>query len=170
MNREQRRAAKFKRGQRWDRNQAMANPSAGLTRINLIKPYSADDFARLSKQARLAWYKLSNGQGTQQDYDMLGGNLNCVSVIVDKVDPMQHELLLRAMEGLARMRDRYDRLGRFGADADLLGSMPVALDIMDDVLSQATPKTMLQALEVSNELIMAGKHIQPMALEVRHAA
>ena len=166
MNREQRRAAKYKRGQRWDRNQVMSKPEAAMTAIKLRKEYSADDFARLSRQARLAWYKLSNGMGTQDDYDMLGGNLNCVSVIVEQVDPMQHSLVLRAMQGMVRMRDRYERLGKFGADADLLQDMPVALDITDDVLSQATPETMLKALSISTELIVQGKVITPMTLEV----
>lgn len=152
MNRQQRRAAKFKRANR-DRNHARSASTGGLGIIPLAQQYSDDEFRRLSVLARLAWHKLANGQGTQDDFDMLATCFNVAAVMAADIDELVLDALERGMNSLVAMKERYTRLGRFGADADALQSVPYALDVHDEIIKNSTPLQTVSALKTTMKMI-----------------
>lgn len=163
MNRSQRRASQFKRGQRWDRNAVLSQPAAALNRIRLAQPYTPDDAARLSVDARLAWHKLTNGLGTMSDFDVLAGMINTTYVIAmdSDADEIVQDIFDRAMLSMAGIRARYERIGKFGADAHALEHVPAVLDAIDQLLANITPLQAVDALQRSMKLVESGHVIVP---------
>lgn len=155
MNREQRRAAKFKRSNR-DRNHVRSAPTGGLGIIPMAQQYSDDEFRRLSLNARLAWHKLANGMGTQDDFDMLATCLNVAAVMAADIDELALDVLDRGMTAMVAMKERYMRLGRFGADADALQAMPHALNVHDEIIKNSTPLQTVTALRTSMKMVEQG--------------
>ena len=168
MNRAQRRNSQFKRGQRWNRNDVLSQPDAALSRIRLAQTYAPDQVARLSVDARLAWYKLTNGGGTMEDFDVLAGMINTTYVIAmdANADEMVQDIFDRAMDSMATMRARYERIGKFGADAQALAHVPDVLDAIDTLLANITPLQAVDALRRSMKLVEAGAVINPVGLSV----
>lgn len=163
MNRSQRRASQFKRGQQWNRNDVLSQPAAALNRIRLAQTYTPDDAARLSVDARLAWHKLTNGMGTIQDFDVLAGMINTTYVIAmdSDADEIVQDIFDRAMDCMAMMRARYERIGKFGADAAALEHVPAVLDAIDQLLANITPMMAVDALKRSMDLVERGHVIRP---------
>jgi len=56
---------------------------------------------------------------------------------------------LRAQDAIRAMQARYHRTGRFGADAAALADVPPMLDFYDELLKFGSPRTMIDALEVT---------------------
>ena len=168
MNRQERRAAQFKRGQRWDRNDVLSHPAASMNRIRLAQTYTPDDAARLSVDARLSWHKLTHGTGTVHDFDVLAGMVNTSYVIAmdSQADEIVQDIFDRAMDCLAMMRARFERIGKFGADAQALEHVPAVLDAIDTITANITPPQAVDALKRSMRLVEAGHVIKPVALEV----
>jgi hypothetical protein len=163
MNRADRRVSQFKRGQQWNRNDALGRPAAVLNRIRLAQTYTADDAARLSVDARLAWHKLTHGMGTMGDFDVLAGMINTTYVIAmdSNADEIVQDIFDRAMLSMAGIRARYERIGKFGADAHALEHMPAVLDAIDQLLPNITPLQAVDALQRSMQLIERGHVIVP---------
>lgn len=163
MNRAQRRASQYKRGQRWNRNDVLSQPAAALNRIRLAQTYTPDDAARLSVDARMSWYKLTNGMGTIADFDVLAGMINTTYVIAmdSEADEIVQDIFDRAMLSMADMRARYERIGKFGADAHALEQVPAVLDAIDQLLANITPLQAVDALQRSMKLVDSGHVIVP---------
>jgi hypothetical protein len=168
MNREQRRNSQFKRGQRWNRNDVLSHPAASMNRIRLAQTYSPEDAARLSVDARMAWYKLTNGSGTKGDFDVLAGMVNTSFVIAmdSDADEIVQDIFDRAMGSLAQMRARFERIGKFGADAQALERVPAVLDAIDMITANITPLQAVDALKRSMKLVEAGAVIKPAGVSV----
>ena len=163
MNRAQRRASQYKRAQQWDRNAVLSHPSASMNRIRLAQTYTANDAARLSVDARMAWHKLTHGNGTIEDFDVLAGMINTTYVIAmdSDADEMVQDIFDRAMGSMAAMRARYERIGKFGADAQALEHVPDVLNAIDALLSNITPMMAVDALQRSMKLVDSGHVIVP---------
>ena len=163
MNRAQRRDSQFKRGLRWDRNRLMEHSSAGMNAIRMAQDYSPEDAARLSVDARMAWVRLTNGSGTMDDFDVLGGMVNTVYVVAQDsgADEIVQDIFDRGMACLAAMRSRYERLGKFGADAAALEYVPDLLDAVDQIISNITPRQAVDALQRSMKLVDQGHVVVP---------
>jgi hypothetical protein len=151
MNRAQRRNSQFKRGQQWDRNDVLAQPDSALSRIKLAQTYAPDQVARLSVEARLAWYKLTNGIGATDDFDVMAEMINTAQVIAigAGADEIVQDIFDRAIGSMHAMRARYERIGKFGADAQALAHVPNVLDAIDTLLPNITPLQAVAALSRS---------------------
>jgi hypothetical protein len=57
--------------------------------------------------------------------------------------------VLKAQDAIRAMQARYHRTGRFGADAAALADVPPMLDFYDQLLEHGSPRTMINALEVT---------------------
>lgn len=158
MNREQRRAAKFKRAVR-NRNFERSAPTGGLGIITLAQTYSDEEFLRLSNNARLPWYKLCNGLGDQEDFDMLATSLNVAAILAKDIDDLVLEVIDRGMNAMASMKSRFLRTGRFGADAQALQDMPDALDVHDEIIKNSSPMQTVAALRTAMKMVEQGSVI-----------
>jgi hypothetical protein len=162
MNRAQRRASTFKRAQRYDRNHV--EPSAVLKPIIMSRTFDADEAAKISVDTRLAWHRLTHGEGSEPDFDLLANSSNVALVLAEGLQwkpelmtrqefeakrELAIETVLRAQTAIEAMRDRYLRAGRWGADAAALADVPPMLDFYDDLLAHGSPRVMLDALKVT---------------------
>lgn len=148
MNRAIRRAATFKRAQRWDRN-AQVEPSHVLKPVIMSRAFDAEEAARMSVDTRMAWHRLTSGAGTEADFDLVANSANVALVRAEELGELAVETVLRAQASLLAMQDRYRRLGRFGADAEALQTVPEMLDFYDQLLQFSSPQLMIDALSVT---------------------
>ncbi len=147
MNRAQRRASTFKRAARYDRN--CVEPSAVLKPIIMSRTFDADEAAKISVDTRMAWHRLTHGEGTEADFDLLANTSNIALVRAEALGELAVETVLRAQASILQMQDRYRRTGRFGADAQALQTVPNMLDFYDQLLDHSSPQLMLEALEAT---------------------
>lgn len=148
MNRAQRRQATFKRTARYDRN-ARVEPSAVLKPVIMSRTFDADEAAKISVDTRLAWHRLTHGEGTEPDFDLLANSSNVCLVLAEPLGELAAETVLRAQDAIRSMQARYLRTGRFGADAAALATVPEMLDLYDQFLAHGSPKVMTDALEAT---------------------
>lgn len=146
MNRAQRRASQFKRGQRTDRNH-LAEPSSVLTPLLWSTQFTGEEVGTLSTEVRLAWHHLTHGNGTRLHFDVLANAMNTCLVRCEAIGNGEaaEEVARRAQTALVAMQARYQRLGKFGADAQTLQDVPYALDLYDELLRSSTPLQMTAA-------------------------
>lgn len=162
MNRQTRRASQFKRAQRWDRN--AVEPSHVLKPVLMSRTFDENEAAKISVDTRLAWHRLTHGEGSEPDFDLLANSSNVALVLAEGLQwkpelmtrqefeakrELAIETVLRAQTAIEAMRDRYLRAGRWGADAAALADVPPMLDFYDDLLAHGSPRVMLDALKVT---------------------
>ena len=148
MNRQQRRAALFKRHQRADRNMDDRHLDTALNQLALSRVYDAEKSAALMNDARMAWHRLTHGLGQITDFDMLAEMANTAQIVVldNEADDFVLETFERGVSSLNTMRARYDRTGQFGADATALQTVPELLAAMAIVFENITPLQAVAAL------------------------
>lgn len=144
MNRSQRRQAAFKRTQR-DRN-AQVEPSSVLRPILMCRQFNDEEASILAVEVRMAWQRLTHGDGTQDDFDLLDNSSNVALIRAEGIDALAVEVVLRAQTAIIAMKQRYERIGKFGADAAALQDVPPMLDFYCDLLSFSSPQIMTDAL------------------------
>ena len=144
MNRAQRRAAAFKR-KRWDRNDQV-EPSSVLKPILMCRQFDENEAATLSNDTRMAWHRLTTGEGNQDDFDLLANSSNVALVRAESLGELAVETVLRAQAAIVAMKARYQRTGRFGADAAALQDVPLMMDFYDQLLAYGSPQIMTDAL------------------------
>lgn len=144
MNREQRRL-NARLGRQHKAKKARATKLGGLAAIGNSLPYAPEEAAKISNEARMAWWKMCNGDGSTRSFDELVYALNTLRVLVEPFDDGV-EVVTRAQEALLRIRQRYLEHGKFGVDAEALRDVPPALDLYDEFLSYATPRMMVNAM------------------------
>lgn len=145
MNRQQRRAATFKRAQRYDRN-AQVEPSSVLRPILMCRTFDEDEAATLSNETRMAWHRLTHGDGSQDDFDLLANSSNVALVRAETLGELAVETVQRAQAAIVAMKARYLRLGKFGPDAAALADVPPMLDFYDALITLGSPQLMTDAL------------------------
>jgi hypothetical protein len=64
------------------------------------------------------------------------------------------------------MRARFERIGKFGADAQALEHVPAVLDAIDMITANITPLQAVDALRRSMKLVEAGAVIKPVGVSV----
>ena len=144
MNRAQRRAAAFKRSSRWDRNDV--EPSQVLRPILISRTFDDHEAATLSNETRMAWHRLTHGDGSQDDFDLLANSSNVALIRAETLGELAVETVQRAQAAIVAMQARHQRTGRFGADAAALQDVPPMLDFYDELLAHGSPQVMTDAL------------------------
>ena len=142
MNRAQRRQAAFKRN-------ARVEPSHVLKPFLMSRTFDAEEAAKISVDTRMAWHRLITGDGTEPDFDLLANSSNVALVLAEPLGELAVETVLKAQDAIRDMQARYHRTGRFGADAAALSDVPPMLDFYDQLLKFGSPRTMIDALEVT---------------------
>ncbi len=143
MNRAQRRASAFKRTKR-DRN--AVEPSSVLRPILMCRQFNDEEASILAVEVRMAWQRLTHGDGTQDDFDLLANSSNVALIRAEEIDALAVEVVLRAQTAIIAMKERYQRVGKFGADAVALADVPPMLDFYCDLLTFSSPQNMTDAL------------------------
>lgn len=143
MNREQRRInARLIRQDK--AKKAKTTKLGGLAAIGYSQPYTPEEAAKVSNEARMAWWKMCNGEGSIKSFDELVCAFNTLRVLVEPLGG-GIEVVTHAQEALLRIRQRYLEHGKFGVDAEALCDVPLALDLYDEFLNHCTPRMMVNA-------------------------
>lgn len=145
MNRAQRRAAAFQRGQRWDRNAIKSVTTAALEPILYHRQYNDEQASEITNLIRMAWYRLTTGDGTQADFDTVASASNQTLVRAKGIGALAVKVALRAQDALVAMKQRYQRIGKFGADAAALADVPPMLDLYYDIVRLSSAQQMINA-------------------------
>jgi hypothetical protein len=145
MNREHRRSALFKRK---NRTETYSEPSQVLTPFIRCTTFSQNEAATLSVQVRMAWHKLSNGEGSIEAFDCLAGHLNAAYHRANEIHADCAAIIDAAQASANVIRDRYERTKVFGADAHSLRVIPEALDLYDQILANSSPAQMVAAAKL----------------------
>lgn len=145
MNREQRRLNARLARQRKAKKATTAK-LGGLAAIGNSLPYTPEEAARISNEARMAWYRMCNDDGSTRSFDELVYALNTLRVLADGLGPEPVEVVHNAQMALLRIRERYAQDGTFTADDEALHAIPAALDLHDEFLNHCTPRMMFGAL------------------------
>lgn len=119
----------------------------GMLAIGRSAPFTEEEFARLSNEARLAWHRLQTGDAGIPDFDNLVMAINTTKVLAEGFGIEAVEVVEHAQVALYEIQLRYKRLGKFGVDAFALKHMPDALDFHDECLRSCSPWQMTKALE-----------------------
>lgn len=161
MNREQRRATRFKRKQqggtpgRWGKGLL-----SSLEVLNRVMPMEPEDAASCSTEARMAWHHITHGSAEQAHFDRLHTAITLTAVRASHIDPLATEVATLACSALSTMQARHLRTGKLGADADALRAIPVALDLYDQLLALCSPLQLQAALdEAYRRIALDGVHV-----------
>ncbi len=116
-----------------------ADPMSMFKTVLKIQPFTPDEQAILAVPPRLAFEKLKNGHGTQEDFDTLAIAVNVTMVLSEKIGVFAEQSAIAAHDAMIRALERHGRLGRWGFDAGALQDIAIALDVHDQLLALLTP-------------------------------
>lgn len=154
MNREQRRASKFKRGHHWMSDPQTCNALLELRQAQaetvlrplvISTPIEEAEIVTLRVQIEQAWEALRTFTGTPTDWGLLATSINDATVRAESISELLGTPLERAAAAMERMRDRYHAGHALGPDAEALQSIPEAIAIFDEILINSSPKQMMDA-------------------------
>ena len=151
LNRQQRRALAHRRPEK----RAQINPAAALNPIVLCQQFTGDEAASLSNETRLAWYRLTSGDGTQPDFDLVANCSNITLVQSEEIGAEAVEIVLQSQASIIEMKARYERTGAFGADSMALVTVPAMLDLYDQLLAFGSPAKMINSLNETVRRVLA---------------
>jgi hypothetical protein len=153
MNRAQRRADKTHKP---DRNKA--RPCAALDVFARVSPFQPDEVARLSIPVRLSWSAMCEGTGTDEDFHTLASVANVCLICAERIPGNEVvEAVQKAQDALVEMLARNRRTDKWGVDYKARESIPVVLDIYDQLLELCTPKQMQEAMNKTIERMNKGE-------------
>lgn len=139
-----------------------ARPMTALAVLDSVRDFEVEEAATLANEARMSWHRLTAGTGTMDDYDRVAIALNVTAALCDKghLGPA-YEAVTLAQHALIDIRSRYQRVGRFGADATALRNVPPGLDLHDQVLALINPLQLAKAMRQCYDAILARNVIDP---------
>ena len=140
MKTKHRNAANAKRSRRWQ-----ADPSAMQRVIARTTVFTAAEVQELALPVRLAYESLRTGVGNEDDCDTLAIAVNAALVRSESIDPLCEQTCIDAQDGLMRAKARFAATGRWGFDGLAMQSIPLALDLHEQMLSLSSPAQMIEA-------------------------
>lgn len=126
-----------------------ADPMSIFKTFSKIQLFTPEEQAILAVPPRLAFEKLKNGHGTQEDFNILAIAINVTMVLSENIGVFAEQSAISARDAMIRARERHKRLGRWGFDAGALQDIAIALDVHDQLLALLTP---LQITEAAKEV------------------
>ncbi len=153
MNRAQRRAAQYQRGQQNRRG----DPSAIYRVMNRLQPFTDDELRTLALPVRVAFESLRAGRGTEGDFHTLAAAINTALMRSESIDPLCEQTCITAQAALMRVLDRHQRTGLWGLDGLALQDIPLAIDLHEQLLQLSTPLQMQQAMQETLRRMQAGQ-------------
>ena len=140
------------------KRQHRGDPSAIYRLMGRMQAIPEQERTQLEIPVRLAFEAMRNGSATTQDYVTLGDAINLTiarSYEIANV-PECIDVCKRAMGAMIRVRDRYQRMQRWGFDGPGLQEVSEAIDLYSQVLSVSSPMDMYEAGILVNNTIRKG--------------
>lgn len=118
------------------------------------QPLTKNEQAEVVNPIRMAYYKMGNGSASGQDYSFLGECVNVCMVQAEKIgDPFLIESCSRAMIGVLKIKDRFDRFGKWGLCSYSMEAIPPIIDMYGQIVQLLTPKQTIELLRETQNRI-----------------
>lgn len=144
MNREQRRAAKHKRG-KFDRNKIHKEKCTALAPLMLCTPYAKSKSEEIGVQLRMSWQAIIDGRGDDVDFANLASACNIAMIRCESIGQDALDLCISARDALLVIFERKHRVGKLGVCAQSLRDIPPMIDIHEQLCELSTASEMMNA-------------------------
>jgi hypothetical protein len=121
----------------------------GLLAIHSSQPFSEAAKTSLKSKVWMAWAGFKSGAATVEDFDLLAATANVCLIRAEAIGNQAVILCKDAQSALWDIRERHDRLGKFGIDAKSLDTLPDLLDFYCELIDNSTPRQMAESVEVA---------------------
>lgn len=121
----------------------------GLIAIHSSQPFSEAAKTELKTKVWMAWAAFKAGSAKHDDFDLLAATANVSLIRAEAIGQQAVILCKDAQSALMDIRERHDRLGKFGIDAKSLDTLPDLLDFYCELIDNSTPRQMADAVEVA---------------------
>ena len=138
-----------------------ADPGSMRRLLNGVQLFTAPELTALQLPPRVAFESLRTGRGTDTDFHTLACVANNTLVCAESIHPDCVEVAKVAQDSLMNMLDRFNRLGKWGLDAQALQDLPPVLDLHEQLLALYTPKQMQKAMLETMRRMKAGHTLAP---------
>lgn len=145
MNRAQRRAPAT-RTMAHQGHLSVTDPCAGLRLLGMAAPLPNGAVVDTALRVRSAYEALRDGSGDDDDFHTLAGALNISLIRAEDIDELAADIVIDAQVALMACLARKQRGLRYGFDAAGLATIPHALDLYEQILSNSTALQMQAAL------------------------
>jgi hypothetical protein len=108
--------------------------------------YSDEEVNDLQLPILLAFDSIKSGKATINDYSTLATPLAVVGVLSEDIHPECVFVANKAIEGMVRCLERFQKLGKWGFDGQALQDIPVVIDIHEQFVRLLLPVQMVKAL------------------------
>lgn len=149
LNREQRRAAHKTHAvlvRKTKRQRHHVDPRAGLRALDRARPFDPCDTVAQHILLREAMERLVDGTGNHDDFDLVAMALNLARVRAADIDAKLDAVFAKSEAALVAVRERHQRLGKFGFSVLELEATNEALDAQEPIVNASSPQQIHDAL------------------------
>lgn len=150
LNREQRRAAGKTHAVlvRKSKRHRHVDPRAGLRALDRARPFDPCDTVAQHILLREAMERLVDGTGNHDDFDLVAMALNLARVRAADIDATLDAVFARAEDAMVSVRERHQRLGKFGFSILELEATNYALEAQETIVNASSPQQIHDALMI----------------------
>ena len=139
MKTKHRKASKAKR--RWQ-----ADPSTIYRVMGNHQDFTPDEQAAIVVPCRLAFEKIRQGLGVEDDFHCLAAACNVSLISAEKISPLVESVCLVARDAMLRTLARYKETGKLGFDGPALTSVPDMLEVYEQLVGLLKPHQLREAM------------------------
>ncbi len=131
-----------------------ADPLAGLRILGYCRPHDPQDALDRHLKTRAAFERLKSGEADSGDFDRLAMSLNVCKVRAMEIDTALADEIEAAQTAMTEVRERFERIGRWGFSAPQLAAAAYALQAYEAIHDASSPMQMERAMEVVRRVVL----------------
>lgn len=151
MNRAERRAQKYKRGQPTHKELSLYQ----LHLLNHCRPYEVGETTSDHFQTWDAFTRLKEGGATEDDFVRVGKTLNLAMARACEIDQQLAKLIEPSHDAMNRLRERYLSTSKWGFDGPGLQAVAEGLQYARTIMDASSPQQMINAEKTMTRVLAA---------------
>ena len=141
MNRADRRAQKYRRGQPVTKDQSLYP----LHLLNHCRPYEPGETTSDHFQAWDAYTRLKDGSASEDDFVRVGKTLNLAMARACEIDQKLAQMIEASHDAMNRLRERYLSTNQWGFDGPGMQAVAEGLQYARTIMDSSSPQQMINA-------------------------
>ena len=141
MNRADRRAQKYRRGQPVTKDQSLYP----LHLLNHCRPYEPGETTSDHFQAWDAYTRLKDGSASEDDFVRVGKTLNLAMARACEIDQKLAQMIEASHDAMNRLRERYLCTNQWGFDGPGMQAVAEGLQYARTIMDASSPQQMINA-------------------------
>jgi hypothetical protein len=130
------------------------DPLASLRILGYCRPHDPQDALDRHLKTRAAFERLKAGEAESDDFDRLAMSLNVAKVRAMEIDPALADEIESAQIAMTEVRERFERIGKWGFSAPQLAAVTHALQAYEAIHDASSPMQMERARQVVERVIL----------------